>query len=187
MPAAAQRNTIPLMDANRTFRSIRKAAHSVVETLRVFVIMFAIAFSPLGLSINACQCFGCECSQTDDGACPCSHPEIDSCCSSGNCSSSGCCDPSSFRTTASILVDSTQDLDAGKECGCDCHDCHCNVGIAVDPIALPGINDASKPILDFEPEVLETLPTPQLSQLHHELPSAVVVQQFRVIHCCWLI
>ena len=139
------------MDAGRTFRTIHQVVRPTGKMLRVFVMVFAIAFSPLGVSFSTCHCAACDCSQSIDGACCCTGPAVEHSCVDA------CCQQDTLRTTASILVECDSNS-SDEECSCDCHDCHCDVGIAIDPTPLPGINDASKPTLDATPQVYEILP-----------------------------
>lgn len=162
------------MDAKRTFRTIRRTATSLAVPLRVLVMAFAIVFSPLGFSFSVCQCLPCECSLSEDVSCGC-------CCTESvqtNCCSTSCCD--------GVDCDDFGENE-GSECSGNCTLCHCDMGLAVNPEELPGINDAAKPVLDVPSKSFEPIQAWRSSSHRVDRSKVLLTQDFHALHCRWLI
>jgi len=160
------------MNAKRTFRKIRRTALSLMATLRVLVMAFAVAFSPLGFSFSACHCLPCECSAAENVSCGCCTDSVVTTC----CCSTGCCDHGE-----------SEDSECPIDCAlCQCQ-CECDMGIAVDPVEMPAINDAAKPTLDTATEFVEQVHTLRSSSHHVDRYEVLLAQEFHALHCCWLI
>ena len=154
------------MDAKRTFQLIRKATCSIAASLRVLVIVLGITLSPLGISFSTCQCSACECSQLESGCC-CDDSPPSSCCSSDGC-----------RITCN---------DEESHSSCECDPCQCDLGIAVEPVSMPKIVDATKPILTTPPEFPEPVPTGQSRPVQIDRFEVAWDSDLHAIYCRWLI
>lgn len=154
------------MNAKCTFQMIRKATCLIAVSLRILAIVLAITLSPLGISFSMCQCSACECSQLESGCC-CSDSPSSSCCSSDGC-----------RITCD---------DEENHSSCECEPCQCDLGIALDPISMPGIVDDAKPTLTAPPEFPETVPADQLSLTQIDRFEVLGNSGLHAIYCRWLI
>lgn len=156
------------MSARRTFRAFRRATVSLVVSLRLLVMIFAIVTSPLGFSLSTCHCSACECTPSDDGGCCCSTPTTSCCSATSCCSDEGCDNDESIAD-------------------CECGPCHCELGLSVEPVAMPGINDAAKPIADTSLEITEAIQSEHSEVRMPELAVPLPSQNFHAMHCRWLI
>lgn len=155
------------MDAKRTFQLIRKATCSIAVSLRILAIVIGITLSPLGISFSTCQCSACECSQ------------LETYCGCGDSSSSSCCSSDGCRITCD---------DEESHSSCECDPCQCDLGIAVDPISMPGIVDASKPFSIASPEALpEPVPVDQSSLIQIDRLEVAWESDLHATYCRWLI
>ena len=151
-----------------TSRRLLQIMRPLAVKLRVAVMIFAVAFSSIGFSLNSlCDCIDCECCMSASDCCS----STDSCCcatpTTDNCAN--CCDCG----------------DSPSQCHCDC--CDCELQLAVEPVSRPGIDNAAKPI--FTGAVI-----PPISLAQHESttgglnhPVLAIPQKIQVQYCCWLI
>lgn len=154
------------MDTKRTFQSIRKATCSIAVSLRILVIVVGITMSPLGISFSNCHCSACECSELESGCC-CGDSAPSSCCSSDGC-----------RITCD---------DEENHGSCDCDPCQCDLGIGIDPVSIPGIVDAAKPISIAPPEFSELIPTIRSSLISIDRFKVSLNSDLHATYCRWLI
>ena len=148
------------MPTTPTIRKLTKALQPLGLNLRVAVIVIAMAFSTIGVTFQQCQCTACECNQNAQSCC--SSEATDSCC---NCK----CDCGT------------------SDCSCSCVYCKCVLGIDVEPISLPQINNSVKPIV-FTTTI--SLTSPKLFLLASVRPDRTPVTSqthIHALHCRWLI
>ena len=145
-----------------TIRRLTKTLQPLGVKLRVALMVFAMAFSTVGLTFQACQCDNCECSQDGRSCCCCS--EASNCCS---CES---------------------DCDCGNsDSGCSCGFCMCTLGVEVEPTSLPRINNSVNPMV-FKTTISLTSVKPFSTALFRPARTAVTSQpQLYALHCRWLI
>jgi len=154
------------MDIKRTSQWIHKASCSIAVSLRIFVIALGITLSPLGITFSNCECFACDCSEIEAGCC-CGDSQPSSCCSSDGC-----------RVTCN---------DEANHDSCVCHPCQCDLGIAVDPISIPGIVDAEDPLSKASPEFPELIPAVRSIHNHIDRREVLLSSNLHVVYCRWLI
>jgi len=151
------------MFAKQTIQSIRKATCSIAVSLRVLVLVFAMVLSPLGFSFSTCHCSAHECGELENGVSADSSP---CCCCSTDCGSS-------------------ESDTEGRSCECD--PCNCDFGIAINPILIPKIVDAAKPISISAPDFLEPITTHQPSLRQVDRHRVSLTSNLHAVYCCWQI
>ena len=140
-----------------TIRQLTKTLRPLGEALRAVAMVIVMAFSPIGMTFQPCQC---SCGQ-DNKSCCCS-PEAPSCCS---------CDCGCGCENSGV--------------GCSCIFCMCTLGIEVEPTSL--INDSVNPMVFTTTISLTSSKPCLIALLRPVRTAVTPHTHLYAMHCRWLI
>ncbi len=159
-------------------RHFHRTVWAVAAELRVLVMVFAIAIGPLGLSFQNCHCAFCENICLEDSCC-CSIVEAEATCGCDQqCSGEQLCDSGAEQSSC--------DLEYDVECGCKCHVCQGDLGLAVDPEKIPAIKEAQSHAISRVRWCVD-LPAAHSRVVQRYAFKHHLNRDIQTLHCRWLI
>ena len=179
LPYDDLRRNIGSMRNSSFYRHFRSTVLAVTSIVRVVVMVFAIAFGPLGLTLQQCHC--------SSRAIPCLGDSC--CCTNGEaiCGEQECCGEHLCDVGQKPGQDcSSYCTDCDCNCDCNCHTCQCDLGLAVNPERMPAIKEVHSQALDEVrwwveiPMAKSTLGPPEDLKFY-------LTRDIQSLHCRWMI